>query len=221
MVGVLGNLLDNFKGHHLLTHIITCKVKTKLQPELEFQKLQELQASATPVTTPRKVERMEPAVFYGFFSQVPFISEILGNGTSVSGELKVSTFWAFFCSLGFIALASQRQWPPTWRHGCFHRSRLGCQTTSWAFHLLINAAQASLTWRELRGGVSRGYRYHHITSILTLTSGWFRKKASFTSFPTPVERKFFVSSVCFDSLRRIGRMWPACWSCENRGLGFE
>ena len=126
-----------------------------------------------------------------------------------------------------------------------------------AFHLLINATQASLTcgnFADSRKTVLRG-RYHRI--IRTLTSGWFRKKASFTSFPTPVrghyriptqtmhfegqipqnhhrfalfhssnmgnlmiptpvERRFFVSSVCFDSLLRIGRMWAASWSCENR-----
>lgn len=63
-----------FKGHHLRTHMVTCEVRTKLQPELEFQKpLQELRASA-PLQPPQKLNEWNLQFFMGFFSQVPFIS---------------------------------------------------------------------------------------------------------------------------------------------------
>ena len=89
----------------------------------------------------------------------------LGNGTSVSGELKVSTFGFFlFCSLGFIALASQMQWPPTWRHGFFHPSRLGVKlrpglpfvdqrSTSLSNLAVRILAENRLPWGETCGGI--------------------------------------------------------------------
>lgn len=60
-----------FKGHHLRTHMVTCEVRTKLQPELEFQKpLQELRASA-PLQPPQKLNEWNLQFFICFFPKFP------------------------------------------------------------------------------------------------------------------------------------------------------